>query len=631
MSGYYDNYPNGLDFVKDVAGSTLGFANRNEESSHTGLTWPNMVSRLGMNFAKMLEAPNRVSIDQRANPAWLSTIRAPGIIVFDIDPIFAPQRGDGTGIADENVHYSEETYNSLYSYLRLYDAAVGDIQAVDIAAIDYGNMLLRYYLSFFMKVLRAVNTALTDNNNYQNARVILRALGFAYDAEHFDDLTVKLPSYIKKVNQWVLSITKLVRVLVNTFPGAKRLPALITEWYRDVETETAYAQMYTFKPKHWWTLSYYVGDENKHCWNIVKSDMPTTIADYVDKLIDMMRVLFQDDSAIQVQRYLNKVVDAGAQMPGGVSVTTSVIDFIPTPDPEAIGYDAFESKFDRDMLLAIQNATICTNWEVGDAIQIPGKVKWQQNVSSDPSFWGDTVARFTKPLNLPWRDATYGDFYNAIQWMIIRHKEAAWNDYTQVDPKVLGTDIIVDAYMWELTGDDVYDPSVQGRRIQQIIAKNVDNCIIPEDIALLSRLRYFDHAPMIYVLEGFNRANYRAGTVTDVLTQGEAFFITDYESLASLKPEFVKNYWGFPFVLDSIGTFSTHHVAGTSFGLDTAKPTEYTEYTESRDFDNPGVAYDRRGNSAISNKNSTDKRTNRSQAWKNKNKGKSGSKSETDA
>lgn len=629
MSGYYDNYPKGLDFAKDTAGSTLGFANRNNIATETGVLWPAAVRRLGANYAKLLNDPMNTSlITDHANPMWLNPstgTRAPGFIVFDIEPIFAPTRGDGQGIADENVHYSEETYNSLWAYLRLYDAAVGDMQATDLAAIDYGNMLLRYYLSFFLKALRAANTCLSDSNGYQQAKVILRALGFTEDANNLSTLIDKLPGIIKRLNQWVTSTTRIVKVLCNTFPGAKRLPALVTEWYRDVETETDYAQMYTFKPKHWWSISYYVGHENKHCYNIVKSIMPTSMSAYVDRLIDMIKILFWDESSLQVQRYLNKVVESGTGMPGDVSVQTyEISDFI-YPNTADIGFDAFEAKYDRDMLLAIHNATILRGADVSAAYQEPGKVRWQQVVAFERNSPADVVSRINKPLNLPWRDATNGDLINAMQWCVIRHKEAAWADVDEIDPRVLGTDIIVGATLWKLDSDDILNPNCSGYEINQVYyTEGTPEGLPVEVVNTLNDLSFFDHAPITYIVSGREPDIQAAGHVIGMNCQAECLFVSSYDSLADIKTEFVKNYWGFPFILETAaGSFSTHNVATDVRSIATSAGPDYGDLTENRDFEKPSQVFNLKGNSALQDKKKADKRTARSQNWKaqnNKNK-----------
>lgn len=631
MSGYYDNYPKGLEFAKDTSGSALGFANRNNIATETGVLWPAAVRRLGANYAKLLNEPMNTSlITDHANPMWKNPTagtRAPGFIVFDIEPIFAPTRGDGQGIADENVHYSEETYNSLWAYLRLYDAAVGDMQATDLAAIDYGNMLLRYYLSFLLKALRAANTCLSDSNAYQQAKVLLRALGFTDDANDLNTLIDKLPGIIKRLNQWVTATTRIVKVLCNTFPGAKRLPALMTEWYRDVELETDYAQMYTFKPAHWWQLSYYVDGSNRHCYNIVQSPMPTSISAYVDRLIAMIKMLFWDESSLQVQRYLNKVVEAGTGMPGDVTVQTyEISDFI-YPNTADIGFDAFEAKYDRDMLLAIHNATILDGAEVGPAYQDPGKVRWNQVISFTRNSSADVVSRINKPLNLPWRDATNGDLINAMQWTVIRHKEAAWADVDEIDPKVLGTDIIVGAKMWSLLSDDIFNTECEGVTVRQdiYVQPGIPSNITLSDVSTLAKLSFFDHAPIVYAIQGRNADSNSAGQIVSMFCQVECLFVTSYDSLADIKTEFVKNYWGFPFVLESAaGSFSTHNIATDIKSVATTASPEYSEFTENRDFESPSQVFNSRGNSAISNTKNKTKQTARSQSWKNKNKFKSG-------
>lgn len=126
MSGYNDKFPEGLQQTVDFPSATLGFAGRNKESAITGITWPAAVMQLGADYGALLEAEQHTG-DQRANPAW-QPAREPGLLVFDIEPIFAPTRGTGPDYVDENVHYSEETYQALWSYLRLYDAAVGEFQ-----------------------------------------------------------------------------------------------------------------------------------------------------------------------------------------------------------------------------------------------------------------------------------------------------------------------------------------------------------------------------------------------------------------------------------------------------------------------------------------------------------------------
>lgn len=583
-SGYANHSIPGMPWRDDVPTAMWSFANRDEDASNYSITWPCAEKMLGQNIGKDLENPQRVGANQ--TPARWDDWTISGIMTLRFEPLLAPTR-EGAEV------FSSETYKCLWSYLRLFDAAVGEFQPNDLSAVDWATCLIKMYLSIIMKSLAAANAVANGSNYYSKARHMWSALGWVdsdiYIAEH-------LGQWVRRINQRIIAPLRNLKLIHNAFPGANRIAALVSKWYRDSFDEKSQCQVYTFMPASFWNIGY---TAQQHTWSFTGSPMVNHFDDFLTKVIQFVDFMAYDESMLQVQRYLNKIVDSSAGVVGDVSIAAIELGDIPYPLPDALGYDNWAPEYNRDMLIAIHNATILEDLIVGPAYQT-SEGEWEQTCKfASPSARGFAAAGYTKPIELPWENANHGDYYNATTWTVIRHREAAWDDLI-CDPQVLGSEVITGGTVYTIT------PSTAGTSYEEmqsvsirsaIFARFNDSnelCFLPSDFEYMKVHKHFFYAPVCFIIRDRVPAENNPGHIIDMLTNNtEVLHVCDYKALSSMKTQYLKNYWGYPFILGSApGTFSTSNIAGhDTTSLRNTPATEIAEYKEDRDENAPGSSF----------------------------------------
>lgn len=583
-SGYSNRSIPGMPWRDDVPTAMWSFANRDEDASNYSITWPCAEKMLGQNIGKNLEDPQRVGADQ--TPARWDNWSISGIMTLRFEPLLAPTR-EGAEV------FSSETYKCLWSYLRLFDAAVGEFQPNDLSAVDWATCLIKMYLSVIMKSLAAANAVADGSNSYSKARHMWHALGWVesdiYIAEH-------LGQWVRRINQRIIAPLRNLKLIHNAFPGANRVAALVSKWYRDSFDELSQCQVYTFMPASFWSIGY---TAQQHTWSFTGIPMDNHFEKFLTQVISFIDFMAYDESMLQVQRYLNKIVDSSAGVVGDVSISAIDIGDIPYPLPDALGYDKWAPEYNRDMLIAIHNATILEGLNVGPAYQTEVG-EWEQTCQfASAATKGFAAAGFTKPIELPWQDANHGDYYNATTWTVIRHREASWSDLV-CDPQVLGSEVI--------TGGTIYtiDPSTAGttyEEMQELSARSVifshfsdsnELCFDADDFEYMKVHKHFFYAPTCFIIGGRSVSENKSGQIFDMLTNNtEVLHVCDYKSLSSMKTQYLKNYWGYPFILSSApGTFSTSNIAGhDTTTLRNVPSVDIAEYKEDRDENAPGASF----------------------------------------
>lgn len=587
MAGYNNFNIPGFTW-NDVPSAMWGFANRDEANTNYNIVWPCAVKQLGLNYGAKLESAQRTAASD-STPARWDPLTSSGIMTLDFCPLLAPER-------QNSEVYCSETYKRLWSYLRLFDAAVGEFQPNDLSAIDFANALAKTYLATCYKTFAVINSVKNGNNRYSQGNIMWQALGWS---ESFDYALEKLPTWIRKLNQKGIAALRTCKFLVNAMPGADRWAALVSKWYRDSYDDPAHSAVYTFRLDRFIKME---NDPDTKTWKFIYTQyFPSTFEQFLNFTIEFINYMTYDESALQVQRYLNKVVTSGDDAIGDVTVSACEIGDIPYPLPDVIGFDTWEPEFNRDMLLSIHNATILHRDQirVSDAMQTQAG-DWTQTINflqNDSKAF--TAAGFTKPIDLPWEEANHADYINATTWTIIRHKEVAWDDLI-LDPQVLGSEIITGATIWRI------DPNSAGSANETAIPfpfSNILNADVSSDIAF-SNLDFasalfaleFNFSPLTYLISSRNAAEHTPGVINGIMTPNiEVLHIASYESLRDIKEQYVKNFWGYPFILDHTsnpGSFETTAIAGrVGNSLTNVPAPQYSEYKEDRNLEAPSNVF----------------------------------------
>lgn len=527
----------------DTASAFLGYGFRNAAKTEA-TAYPVVFTGLGGTIGSELAYFDRVGADQGA-PVWSSAYSIPGFCVLKFDPLIAPTR-DGTKTVTNYI------FERLWSKSRLYNNDVDNMQPVDLSAISVGTALLKMYVALFFKILAVIKVKEDDINLYKVASDMLSALGFHHSAQ---DIRANRVKWTDRFNDDIIGAINDSQWLSATFPGADHWAALILKWYKDCNTDTDYCQTYTFTLEHFWALRYQQGDQTVHYWNIVREPMPETIDGFLDKVQTLIRALFYDSSARAVQAVLESI---NARTGGDNQLDIRPVDLsFLSYDFDA---DSLVFEYNRDMLLAIHNATVCQGVTVGDAEQDPSQGTWKQTINITRNSEGDIATRFTKMVNLPWFNAAKSDLINATMWTVVRHKEAAWADDV-FDADICGSEIITDATMYRFVPDvsDRRGYSLAFTKLHSVESADADGKYKQGVLDTVSQASGFNCAPLIYVVSGRDAEHSTPGSITGVFGQLEAVYRCDHATLASMKQQYLRNFWGYPFDLkpEEVGTFQT--------------------------------------------------------------------------
>lgn len=541
----------GEQWLTDTPSAMLGFAMRNKLKTEA-TPYPVLIPGLGTNFGDMLRSFDQVGADQGA-PRWWNDMTSPGICVLKMEPLIAPTRNGSKTLV--NI-----IFERLWSKSRLFNNDVDNMQPTDLAAISIGTAFLKAYIALGFKIMSIIKVREDDINLYKYASDMLAALGFQHTPR---DIREHRMAWTDIFNDDIIGAINDAKWIDATYPGANHWAAVLSKWYKDCDTETDYCQTYTFTLQSFWMLTYQVAGQNTHYWNFTKQPMPTSIWDFFDLIQSFIRALFFDSSARMVQAVLESIYK---RTNGDNSLDIGPVDLSELSysfDDEIVSFE-----YNRDILLAIHNATILQGVHVGDALQNPETGTWAQAITVDANSPGDVASRFTKLINLPWPDASKCDLINATMWTVVRHKEAAWADLA-FDADICGSEIISDATMFR------YVPSASDNRgyaltyipLQSVLfSGGTINSQPAYTQALMDTLSFttqFNLAPITYIIADRDSEAHNPGYVHNVIAQLEAIFRCDHATLAAMKEQYLRNFWGYPFtVAGEVGTFST---AGSEF------------------------------------------------------------------
>jgi len=526
----------------------MGFAMRSELATRS-VSAPQIIRPLGANIAQMMRYSQQRDDRIRNQILWRDAIRVPGIMMFDFEPIIAPQSGT-TGrqiVAD--------IWRTIWSAVSQYYAPADTIQPADMAMRALAEMQLSLWVEYARKAFDVLKLVDNADNDYVTAKVFYTAMGF--DEANFDDDFDKWVSLRLKFNRDVIGkINGKNWSIRNVFPGEDRWKALTMEWFKDESIDSAYVQIYGFKPRSFYMFEETQPDPDKpkFVFNLTRMEPPTSLANLIDMLKTLTTHLYYSTSSILVNNVLLQFKQRNNN-----NVTNVEIDYVNEEEYEEERPIKFT--YDWNMLVAIHNATIMYGLRTSTIDQNPETGNLVQVVAFDESAYSWKWFTTPKIVNLPNFNASDEEFINAVQWTIA----AGPDDYVvagEITPEILGTDVLVDCRIYRY---DRRNDAITSTPLYQFTeSRPGDASYYPAGYYIGSRDQLyavvdattFNMHPLCYITRQDDPTDTTAPFFIErVLGELDCVYLATPERLRALKEQFVLNFWGFPFKQASNGSY----------------------------------------------------------------------------
>lgn len=556
----------------------LGFINYDELVTER-VRVPFVVNPLGVELALKFDGATAAQPDN-ANPAsvelaqWFSGFNTsvPGVLSLDVD--YSPVTG-----GENNI--TSDIFLSKWIDIRQLDNMVKNWQPGDPCMIELGLMIVRAQMAHIRRAIEVMRDVYQDSKNlYYSPVALLHAMGFyASEAE----VRTMFESFWRYYNQTLVGTLSNVKWMAGS-PGHNRWAALMRDVYKDTPAKTRYTQTMLFRPARTYYLtteedgwhlkalqpiSYYFAADASRTPEDREANPLQGFRTFMVHTYQLIRALFYDDSTQDMLATLNAISIRGKT--GGNIGDVEELKF------ERIGFESdseFALTFDMQMLVAIQNATICRGAVRSDITIDPtsGNIGQTIHCASNSEFL--PMARVAKLLNMPTFAPTQSDFFNATQWTIIAanpsHNSVDVNYADFCDPDVgyasgtFSTDYISDANMVVKRRSEALqnvpgDPGAFTDRVYPLA------CILPdattydlndmaESLTRVMCAMQFAFAPTIYVGTDPDPGNERL-RIAGTFTQTEVVFVCDSPTLSAMHAQWHRNFWGYPSHIEgAIGT-----------------------------------------------------------------------------